>query len=365
MNSGNMHSRRLEQILAMLALAVLGIGCVLVLWPFWSSVIWAVILCTSTWPVFMWLDRVFQGRRNLSAALATLLMATIFVLPFAIVGPSLAQDVTDVVREINNLLQKGPPAPPVWLRDIPWIGVSISDYWAQQIASGVDLSETIRPFVFQLQSQLLALARAVGEGLLLLVLSLIISFFLYRDGKTLAVRLSTTVERFAGARAQHLIQLAGDTMRGVVYGIMGTALAQAALATIGFYIAGVDAALFLGLVTFFMSLIPFGTPFVWAPVGIWLLTQGHTWQGIFLLAWGGLLISWVDNILKPYFISREGRLPFVLVFLGVLGGVVAFGFIGIFLGPVLLAIGFSLAKEWSSSALAEQMERDADGPPLG
>lgn len=365
MNSGNMHSRRLEQILAMLALAVLGIGCVLVLWPFWSSVIWAVILCTSTWPVFMWLDRVFKGRRNLSAALATLLMATIFVLPFAIVGPSLAQDVTDVVREINNLLQEGPPAPPAWLQDVPWIGVPISDYWAQQIASGGDLTETIRPFVFQLQSQLLALARAVGEGLILLILSLIISFFLYRDGKTLAVRLSTAVERFAGVRAQHLIQLAGDTMRGVVYGIMGTALAQAALATIGFYIAGVDAALFLGLLVFFMSLIPFGTPFVWVPVGIWLLTQDQIWQGVFLLAWGTLLISWVDNFLKPYFISREGRLPFVLVFLGVLGGVVAFGFIGVFLGPVLLAIGFSLAKEWSSSALAEQMERDADGPPLG
>jgi predicted PurR-regulated permease PerM len=358
-----MQAKRLEQILAMLALAVLAIGCVLVLWPFWSSVIWAVILCSSTWPLFMWLDRNLKGKRNLSAALATLTMALIFVLPFAIVGPSLAQDITVVAREITGLLQKGPPAPPEWLREIPWIGSTIADYWAEQFASGVDLTETIRPFVTQLQIQLLNLARVVGEGLVLLLLSLIISFFLYRDGKTLAVRLSTTVERFAGERAQHLIQLAGDTMRGVVYGIMGTALAQAALATIGFYIAGIHAALFLGLVVFFASLIPFGTPFVWVPVGIWLLTQDQIWQGIFLLAWGTLLISWVDNILKPYFISREGRLPFVLVFLGVLGGVVAFGFIGVFLGPVLLAIGFSLAKEWSASALAEQMERDADLPP--
>jgi predicted PurR-regulated permease PerM len=358
-----MQARRFEQILAMLALAVLAIGCVLVLWPFWSSVIWAVILCSSTWPLFMWLDRNLNGRRNLSAALTTLLMALIFVLPFAIVGPSLAQDVTTVVREITGLLQKGPPEPPDWLRDVPLIGTPIADYWAEEMASGVDLTETIRPFVYQAQSQLLALARAVGEGLILLILSLIISFFLYRDGKTLALRMSTTVERFAGERAQHLIQLAGDTMRGVVYGIMGTALAQAALATIGFYIAGIEAALFLGLLVFFMSLIPFGTPFVWVPVGIWLLTEDRIWQGIFLLAWGTLLISWVDNILKPYFISREGRLPFVLVFLGVLGGVVTFGFIGVFLGPVLLAIGFSLAKEWSSSALAEQLERESDSWP--
>ena len=362
-----MQGNRLEQILAMLALAVLAIGCVLVLWPFWSSVIWAVILCSSTWPLFMWLDAQFMGRRrNLSAALATLLMAFIFVLPFAIVGPSMAQDVTAVAREIINLLQKGPPAPPDWLLDVPWIGPMFHDYWAEQIASGVDLMPTIRPYVTMLQNQALALAGTVGEGLILLILSLIISFFLYRDGKTLVLRLSTALERFAGGRAQHLLQLAGDTMRGVVYGIIGTALAQAALATIGFYIAGVKAALFLGLVTFFMSLIPFGTPFIWAPVGIWLVMQGHTWQGIFLLAWGTLLISWVDNILKPYFISREGRLPFILVFLGVLGGVLAFGFIGVFLGPVLLAIGFSLAKEWSTSALAERLEREgADGedPP--
>jgi predicted PurR-regulated permease PerM len=363
-----MQGNRLEQILSMLALAVLAVGCVLVLWPFWSSVIWAVILCSSTWPLFMWLDSHLKGRRNISAALATLLMAFIFVLPFAIVGPSMAQDVTAVAREIINLLQKGPPAPPDWLKDIPWIGPMIFAYWAEQIASGVDLMPTIRPYVTMLQSQALTLAGTVGEGLALLILSLIISFFLYRDGKSLALRLATAVERFAGERAQHLIQLAGDTMRGVVYGIIGTALAQAALATIGFYIAGVKAALFLGLVTFFMSLIPFGTPFVWVPVGIWLLVQDHIWQGIFLLAWGTLLISWVDNVLKPYFISREGRLPFVLVFLGVLGGVIAFGFIGVFLGPVLLAMGFSLAKEWSASALAERLEREAadgeDEPPL-
>src|SRR5262245_24390261 len=141
MNSGSTHTRRLEQILAMLALAVLGIGCILVLWPFWSSVIWAVILCSSTWPLFMWLDRQLNGRRNLSAALTTLLMALIFVLPFAIVGPSLAQDVTGVVREITSLLQKGPPTPPEWLRQIPWIGTPIADYWAQQLASGVDFTD--------------------------------------------------------------------------------------------------------------------------------------------------------------------------------------------------------------------------------
>jgi predicted PurR-regulated permease PerM len=359
-----MQANRLEQVLAMLALAVLAVGCLLVLWPFGTSVLWAMILCSSTWPIFMRLDRAFKGRRTLAAACATLLMALIFVAPFAVVGPSMARDVTIVAREIVGLLQKGPPSPPDWLREIPWLGATVADYWAQELASGVDLGVKIKPFVDELQIRALILAGSIGQGILLLVFSLIIAFFLYRDGKALAVRMSTTVERFAGERAQHLIHLAGHTTRSVVYGIIGTALVQAVLATVGFYFAGFEAALFLGLLVFFFSMIPFGPLVVWGPVIIWLLVEGKTWHAIGLLVYAIIVIAWTDNILRPYFISREGRLPFVLVFLGVLGGVVSFGFIGVFLGPVLLAIGFSLAKDWSSSALAEQLESESDSWPV-
>ena len=145
-----------------------------------------------------------------------------------------------------------------------------------------------------------------------------------------------------------LAHSAANTVRGVVIGILGTALAQGVIAAIGFWLAGVKAAPLLGFVTFLLSPVPIGPPLIWAPVGIVLIQQGRVGWGIFVLVWGALVVSSIDNIIKPLIISRGSDLPFILVFLGVLGGVVAFGFIGVFLGPVLLALGYSLVTEWSA-----------------
>jgi len=131
-----------------------------------------------------------------------------------------------------------------------------------------------------------------------------------------------------------------------VNGILGTALAQSVLALIGFWIAGVPGAMLLGLLTFFLSIIPMGPPLVWLPAALWLYFQGEIVWAIFMLVYGMVVISSIDNIVKPYLISRGGTLPLLLVFMGVLGGLMAFGFIGVFLGPVILAIGYSLLAEW-------------------
>jgi predicted PurR-regulated permease PerM len=144
-----------------------------------------------------------------------------------------------------------------------------------------------------------------------------------------------------------LLNVAGSTTKSVVYGIIGTAIAQAAMASIGFWIAGVPGTLLLGFLTFVLSLVPGGPPFVWVPVAIWLLYTGQPGWALFMAIWGFISISGIDNIVRPYLISRESRMPLLLVFLGVIGGVLAFGFIGIFLGPTLLALGFTLLMEWS------------------
>ena len=145
-----------------------------------------------------------------------------------------------------------------------------------------------------------------------------------------------------------MLHVALATTRAVVYGILGTALAQGVLMAIGLWIAGIKAAPLLGLVTFFLSPVPVGPPLVWVPAGLILIAQGQTGWGTFLLLWGLLVVSSVDNLIKPMIISHGSDLPFILVMLGVLGGVVAFGFIGVFLGPVLLALGFAMIKEWAN-----------------
>ena len=148
-------------------------------------------------------------------------------------------------------------------------------------------------------------------------------------------------------------------MRGVVFGILGTAIVQALVAGIGFTIAGVPGAILLAVLTFFFAVIPFGPPLIWLPAAFWLFTQHHTGMGIFMLLWGLLGISSVDNIVKPYLISQGSKMPFVLIFCGVIGGALAFGLVGVFLGPTLLAVAFRLIEEWSASP--ELVEEDLAG----
>jgi predicted PurR-regulated permease PerM len=189
---------------------------------------------------------------------------------------------------------------------------------------------------------------AIGSGVVQMVMSAFLTFFLLRDAPVLAERLGTVVERLAGERGRHLLKLAGGTVHGVIYGILGTALIQAIVAGIGFAIAGVPGAILLGVLVFFFAVIPFGPPIVWLPAALWLFAQGSPGWGIFMLIWGVVCISSVDNILRPFLISQGTRMPFVLVFCGLVGGALAFGLVGVFLGPVLLAVGFRLMDEWTT-----------------
>ena len=179
-----------------------------------------------------------------------------------------------------------------------------------------------------------------------LALSLVLVFFFYRDGPRLSAFVHSVLERLIGRRADHYLELVAATIQWVVNGVIGTAAAQAALAGIGLAIAGVPGVLPLALLTFVLSLIPMGPPLVWIPATVWLVGQEAYGMAIFLAVWGTFVISGVDNVLKPYLISRGGNLPLVVVLLGVFGGILAFGFMGLFLGPTLLAVAFSLLGDW-------------------
>jgi predicted PurR-regulated permease PerM len=199
---------------------------------------------------------------------------------------------------------------------------------------------------------LLARSAQIGGGLLELTLSLVFVFFFYRDGPRVAGFVLGLLERLIGERASYYLDLVAGTVQRVVNGVIGTAAAQAVLALIGFLIAGVPGALVLGIGTFLLSLIPMGPPLIWLPVTAWLVWQTHYGMAVFMAIWGALVISGVDNVLKPYLISRGGNLPLVIVLLGVFGGLLAFGFIGLFIGPTLLAVAYSLLLDWTRKTAA-------------
>jgi predicted PurR-regulated permease PerM len=341
---------RIDNALTFVVLAGLIAGCFLVLQPFLTAIVWAAILCATMWPLFVRVTRWLGGRRNLAAAVMVVLIAVTMLAPFVIAGVTLAGNADLLGTAIRRGFASGLPDPPSWVAGLPLVGEFVAATWAEFAHDTAGLLEEAHKYVDPARELLLDVGKTVLGGLFQLALSVVIAFFFFRDGVAIIERAHGALEHLAGERGHRLAGVATLTVRGVVVGILGTALAQGVLMAIGLALVGIKAAPLLGLLTFFLSPVPIGPPLVWAPVGLWLVYQGSFGAGIFLLLWGFLIVSTVDNVLKPLIISRGSDLPFVLVLLGILGGAVAFGFIGVFLGPVLIAVGFALLKEWAVSA---------------
>lgn len=366
---------RTDQIAVLAALTMVVLGCFLVLRPFLSALLWAVILTFSSWPAFRVLLGWVKGRRTLAAFLMTLGIALVLLVPSVVIVLTLAGDVREFASTTVAWFRQGPPAPPGWLGKVPWIGEEMVASWQEYAADSKQLLVAAEQLVDPLTSWLLAIGKAIGRGVLELALSMFLAFFFFRDGAKLGDRALAVARRLAGDRGDHLLrEVAGGTIRGVVYGILGTAMAQGFLAWVGFTIAGVPAAVLLGLLTFLVSVVPMGPPLIWIPASIWVFQNGSAGTGVFLLVWGALGISSIDNFIRPLIISQGNKMPFVLIFMGVVGGGLAFGLIGIFLGPTLLAVSFRLGEEWlayrkqagpAPSDGAAPPEAGADGGPEG
>ncbi|MCX7157149.1 MAG: AI-2E family transporter [Rhodocyclales bacterium] len=353
-----------DRFLAILALTLLGAGCVLVLWPFLTALVWAAILASTSWPAFLWLDRLVGERRTLAATLMTLLVTVVLLGPVVVVAAALADNVAELGRAAAALTKEGLPDAPSWLASLPLLGQSIQDYWQQFAHNGQKLMAELEKLAKPAQASALAGGRMVGQGVLDMGLSVFLAFFFFLHGEALASRLRIALERLTGLRAAYLLGIVRGTVSGVIYGILGTALAQGVLAAIGFVVAGVPGAVLLGVATFFLSVVPVGPPLVWGGAAIWLFQQGQPSWAVFVAAWGFFVVSTVDNVIKPFIISRGASLPFAVVCLGVLGGVLAFGVIGAFLGPTLLAVGYRLATEWTATKAAPsaEVESEAEKP---
>ena len=340
-----------ERMLMGLLVAGLAVGCAVVLQPFFSALLWASILVFTTWPVCRWLRaRLGLGRAG-SAAAMVLLTAVLLVLPLALAAPSGAADVDELRASLMTLLDGGLPSAPHWLFEVPLAGPTLSTYWNEWAA---DLSAAVsffRPYFGIIAEQGLSLLLGIANGILQAVLALVIAYFFWVSGDSLARFLQDALRRIAGEKADRLIIVTGATIRGTVYGILGTAIVQGVLTAFGLWFAGVPRPMLLGAVAGLLSVLPVGAPLVWIPAALWLLSNGHTLKGLLLLGYGVLFISGSDNVIRPYFISRGAQLPFLLTILGVLGGALAFGLLGLFLGPVLLGIGFTLAAEFAHNPI--------------
>ena len=335
-----------EKVLMALLLAGVGAGCLAVLYPFLSATLWAGILVYTSWPVHEWVRANLRLGRTGTALAMVALTAIVLVLPIALAAPGGSDDVILLRKTIEEGLKGGLPASPHWLGQVALVGPTLSDLWDHWAVDIGALLEALRPFLRTILEGGLSVLLGIANGVAMFLLALFVAFFFYLHGEAIAGRLRLILLRVAGGRAERLIAVTGATIRGVVYGIAGTAIVQGILTTFGLWLSGVPRPLLLGVVAGLLSVLPIGAPAIWIPAALWLMGTGHVAWGIFLAIYGTVAISGADSLIRPWFIARGAHLPFLLTILGVLGGVLAFGLLGVFVGPVLLGTGHTLMNEW-------------------
>jgi predicted PurR-regulated permease PerM len=341
-------SSRFEQFARIAAISLLVLGCFLILQPFLGAILFAGVLCLSTWPAFTRLRDRLGGRDWLAALILVAGMVVALALPIALAAQSLVVHSAEIVETARGFLDRRESMEiPRFIRDIPVLGPAIEEYWKVLMQSRDELVNLGKRLADPAKALLVSLGGAVGQGLVQVLIAIFVAFFLYRDGERVRRLLLELMGRLAGPEhGSALVTTAQNAVKGVVYGLLGTAFAQAAVAVIGFLIAGVPGAFLLGAFTFILSLVPMGPVLIWGGAAAWLYFQDQTGWSIFMIIYGIGVISSVDNFVKPILMSRAGNLSMLLVVLGVFGGAVAFGFIGLFVGPALLAVGWSLTKAW-------------------
>ncbi len=287
---------RADYVVRFLFGSFIAIGCFLVVWPFATAMSVAAVIAIVSWPLFKRVRKEVGGR-NL---VATLIMVSLLAILIHLLGNK---------EELAAIAQK------------------LFDPVSRAALAG---------------------AVMLGDGLLQLFLMLFVIFFFYRDGEVLSQKSLALLTRMSGSIGAEVRDIIVNTTRSVVFGIVGSAAGQGVVALIGFWIAGVPGAITLGVAVFVLSAVPIGPPLVWGPAAFWLYYKGEVGMAIFLVLWGSLAVSSVDNFLKPILISKGASLPLSLIYLGVFGGVLAFGFMGIILGPVVIAVGIAMSKTWLS-----------------
>ena len=338
-----------QQLVRIALISLLILGCLLVVYPFVAAILLAAVLCTSTWSIYEWLKKMLGHRPTLAAACMTLALALLLLVPLTLIATQSAEAVAALIAHVSPWIEEGGlHDAPDWLINLPLVGEPIAQYWHRLADSRAELMKALQIGVEPLRAILLKTGAVITNGVIQLSLVLLIAFFFYRDGPGITRLLRTAAEKLAGEVGNELLVLARNTVNGVMNGIVGTALAQALVMFIGLLVAGVPGAVLLGVATFFLSLVPVGPPLIWGGAALWLYGTDQTGWAIFVALWGLLAVSSVDNFLKPMLISRSASLPILLIALGVFGGLLAFGFIGIFLGPTLLAVAYMLFLRWTS-----------------
>lgn len=330
---------------------LIAIGCYMVVAPFATAILISAMLCVVTWPFFLRVDALVKGRRTLSSAIMVLIIGVMVILPLTFIVVFAMQQLSSALILIREWVAEGMPLP-AWASSLPWVGSYLHEPLGK-IVKYPEVASAIKQAGTALTRGVISSSASVVNIIVQLLLIAAVAFIFYRNGETLAKKVQSLLEKVGGNLSSSFQNILVNTTRSVVFGIFGTALGQALLAYIGFWICGIDNKTLFAFMVFILSMVPMGPPFVWGPLAVALYLKGEAGYAIFLAIWGSCVVSSVDNFLKPLLISRGTPLPMALVFLGVFGGLIAFGFLGILLGPILLSLGTTLFTAWLAKPVSK------------
>jgi predicted PurR-regulated permease PerM len=336
-------------VLVVLLIAVLIGSSFWILRPFLLSIVWAMMIVVATWPLMLKVQAHVR-RRALAVTVMSAAMVLVFVVPLVLAIQTLVDNIDTITRWIRSLATATIPAPPDWIAKIPLAGAKIAEKWTQVAASSTDeLASRLAPYASDVAQWLAAAFGSVGALTIQFLLTVIISVILFSRGETARDALIRFGRRLAGGRGEGVVILAGQAIRAVALGVVVTALTQTLFAGIGLAVAGIPFAGLLTGIILLLCIAQIGPILVMVPAVIWLFWNDQTVWGTVLLVWT-ILVGAMDNVLRPLLIRKGADLPLLLIFAGVIGGLIAFGIIGLFVGPVVLAVAYTLLKDWVAEA---------------
>jgi predicted PurR-regulated permease PerM len=339
--------------LGVLCIGALTAGSFWILRPFLGALIWATMIVVATWPLLLGLQARLGGRRSLATAVMTIALLLLFVVPFSLVIATIAGNADTIVGWAKALPTARIPEAPAWVAGLPLAGPRIATEWNGYAAEGtMGIAQRIEPYLGIVTQWFVGQVGSVGGALLQFLLTVVVSAIMYANGEAAASAARRFGRRLAGERGDNVVRLAGQAIRGVALGVVVTALAQSVLGGIGLAVVGVPFAALLTALMFMLCLAQLGPILVLLPAVAWMYWTGSNALATVLLVWA-IVVGTMDNFLRPFLIKKGADLPLLLIFAGVIGGMISLGLVGIFVGPVLLAVTYTLLDAWISDVPTE------------
>lgn len=350
-------------LLSVLFIGGLILSSLWILRPFLVSLVWASVIVVATWPAFERLQALMPRRRGLAIAVMALSILLVILIPITLAVVTIIDNSGNIAVQVRSLSALSLTAPPEWVSNLPLVGGKLAERWLEFAAlSPEERTAPLLPYAQAAAQWFMVQAGGIGLTVLYFLLTVIIATILYAKGPVAQEGLLAFARRLAGHQGEEVAILAAKAVRGVVLGVVVTAFVQATIGSLGLFLTGVPAATLLTAVMLILCLAQLGPALVLIPSTIWLYWSGHpAWGTVLLII--SLIASTIDNVVRPFMIRKGAPLPLLLIFSGVLGGIAAFGIIGLFIGPVILAVTYTLLKAWVAGDVPEE-QADAGEPVM-